>query len=127
MTDWKNLPLIPRDKKKTVKIKTKDIKKIKQLFTVKKLTMVAIAKLYGVHPITIKRNLNPEFRKRNQGVTSRWQKNAYKNKNYRKKIAIHKANYYQRKKKLRDKIGKENVIENRKLVTKKNNNYDFYA
>jgi len=74
MTNWKTLPLIPRDEKKSVKIKTKDIEIIKELFDVKKLTMVAIAKLYSVHSITIKRILNPEFRKRNQLVTSRWQK-----------------------------------------------------
>jgi len=124
MTDWKKLPLIPRDEKRSVKIKSEEIENIKEFFHVKKWTMVKIARLYKVHPITIKRILNPEYRKKSHEGFLRWQKNIKRNS---KRLARQKAEYYQRKKKLRDKIGKENVVEVRKLVTKKNNNYNFYA
>lgn len=87
-------PRTPRDDKKSVKIKSKDIEIIKDLFYVKKWSKAKIARFFKVQSKTIRRNLDPIADKKHRQWHNNYKKRCYEiDENFRNRAKKLASNY----------------------------------
>ncbi len=123
-------PCIPRDCKKSVKIKSEDREIIKILHDKQKWSINKIAKFFNVQSKTISMNLNPEIRKRRNQHTNDYKKKQYAEDETIRRRAIEQAskwvcvrykkdNDYRKYRNLDNKKYRNNNSDKIRLISKK--------